>query len=219
MTDQPDTGSQGRDEARPLTYHQASSRERRIVDARERYEALTARKLAAETAAILRERGEFDVANPVHASLAESEPLAAADHLEMMAAGEVMARYYRHPAMLNHAAKAGATWEQIGDARGTSADQARQDYRDLIEGQHDMWASTGVWAGEEPHRFGMTDAEHAEAMQRLVGDAPPKAYAETHQVLCAHADQDAHGAHWLEPGEKCPGAVIARLDAELEPGQ
>jgi hypothetical protein len=30
-----------------------------------------------------------------------------------------------------------------------------------------------------------------------------RAYAATHPVLCAHADQDGKGAHWLAPGEKC----------------
>jgi hypothetical protein len=25
-------------------------------------------------------------------------------------------------------------------------------------------------------------------------------------VLCAHADQDGQGAHWLQPGEKCAAA-------------
>jgi hypothetical protein len=34
-----------------------------------------------------------------------------------MAIGEALARYYRHPAMLDHAVKAGATWEQAGAAR------------------------------------------------------------------------------------------------------
>ncbi len=27
-----------------------------------------------------------------------------------------------------------------------------------------------------------------------------------HQLLCAHADQDGQGAHWLRPGEKCTAA-------------
>jgi hypothetical protein len=30
-----------------------------------------------------------------------------------------------------------------------------------------------------------------------------KAYAATHRVLCAHADEDGQGAHWLEAGETC----------------
>jgi hypothetical protein len=41
-------------------------------------------------------------------------------------------------------------------------------------------------------------------------------YAPTHRILCAHADQDGRPAHWLESGEKCPDAVLARLDAWLE---
>jgi hypothetical protein len=151
---------------RPVTYHQASSRNRGIVDARERYEALTDRKMAVDTVRILRERGEFDAANPAHASLAEREPLSTGDWLEMMAAGEVLARYYQHPTMLDHAARAGASWEQIGDARGTSAAQARQDYREWARGQHDMWASTGVWAEEPAHRIGMTDEDYVAAMAR-----------------------------------------------------
>ena len=52
--------------------------------------------------------------------MAEREPLGAPEWLELMAAGEVLARYYRHPTTLDHAMKAGATWDQIGAARGTS---------------------------------------------------------------------------------------------------
>jgi len=43
--------------------------------------------------------------------VAASEPLSAAEHLEHMAIGEVLARYYRHPSMLDHAVKAGASWD------------------------------------------------------------------------------------------------------------
>ena len=32
-----------------------------------------------------------------------------------------------------------------------------------------------------------------------------KAYAAAHPVLCAHADQDDTGSHWLDPGKRCPG--------------
>lgn len=74
--------------------------------------------------------------------------------------------------MLDHAAKAGASWQQIGDARGTSADQARADYREWAEGQHDMHAGTGVWAGHGPQSFGPADAEYAEALARLDGRPP-----------------------------------------------
>ena len=26
------------------------------------------------------------------------------------------------------------------------------------------------------------------------------------RLLCAHADRDGAGLHWLEPGQQCPGA-------------
>jgi hypothetical protein len=151
---------------RLLTYSAASSDPRGTVSAGERYEELTDRQMAVRTVATLRERGEFDPDRPVHASLAAQEPLTAEDHLELMAAGEVLARYYRHPAMLDHAVKAGATWEQIGDARGTSAGQARQDYRDWAEGQHGLLSY-------KDGRFGMPDDEYTAAMTRA---AEPEAY-------------------------------------------
>ena len=57
-------------------------------------------------------------------------------------------------------------------------------------------------------RLDISDAEYAEAMARLrepeLGAA--KAYAESHWVLCAHADQDGWGAHWLAPDENCAAA-------------
>lgn len=73
------------------------------------------RDLSARTAALLRERGEFDPANLGHQLVAASGPLA---------------RYYRHPSMLDHAVNAGASREQIGAAHGTRTDQARRDYRE-----------------------------------------------------------------------------------------
>jgi hypothetical protein len=36
------------------------------------------------------------------------------------------------------------------------------------------------------------------------------------RILCAHADQDGQGAHWLEPGETCPGAQLAADAARAE---
>jgi hypothetical protein len=150
--------------ARPATYNRASA-EYNIVTARKRHDELALRALSAGAAAGLRERGEFDPQKAGHQLLAESEPLSAAERLELMATGEVVARHYRHPADLDHAVKAGATWEQIGDARGESAEEVRREYRQWAEGQHDMWASTGVWEGEPPHRFGMNDADYADAMR------------------------------------------------------
>jgi hypothetical protein len=141
-----------------LTYSKASA-VLSLVTARKRYEELTERDLSARTAALLRQRGEFDPANTGHQLLAEREPLGLPEQLELMAAGEVLARYYRHPAMIDHAVKAGASWEQIGAARGTSAGQARRDYREWAEGQHSL-----LTYGDG--RFGMSDDQYAEAIAR-----------------------------------------------------
>ena len=102
------------------------------------------------------------------------------ERLELLANGEVLARYYRHPATLAHAVEAGASWEQIAAARGTSAEQARQDYREWAEGQHGLW--TGKWGGE-PGRSGLDDAGYAEAIARAAEPDPgaAKAYAATHR--------------------------------------
>ncbi len=147
-------------DSRTLTYNEAESAYRSSLHtAHDRYAELSYRDLCARSVALLRDRGEFDPEKPGHQSLAEREPLSAADHLEHMALGEVLARYYRHPAMLDHAAKAGASWEQIGAARGTSAEQARADYREWAGGQHSL-LSYG------DGRFGMSDEDYAAAMVR-----------------------------------------------------
>ncbi len=151
---------------RPLAYDAAEAAYRSDLQAAaDRYAALSVRDLCAGAAAILRERGEFDPADPGHQSLAEREPLTADDRLEQMSIGEMLARYYRHPSMLDRAAKAGATWEQIGAARGTSAYRARHDYRDWAVGQHDLNARYGKW--------GLDDDEFAAAIARA---SDPEAY-------------------------------------------
>ena len=94
---------------RPLTYNDAGTvYQTSLTAARDRYAELSDRDLSARTAALLRERGEFDPANLGHQLVAASGPLSAAEHLEHMAIGEVLARYYRHPSMLGHVVKAGA---------------------------------------------------------------------------------------------------------------
>jgi len=86
---------------RSLTYNDAGTvYQTSLTAARDRYAELSDRDLSARTAALLRERGEFDPANLGHQLVAASGPLSAAEHLEHMAIGEVLARYYRHPSML-----------------------------------------------------------------------------------------------------------------------
>lgn len=96
-------------DTRPLTYDQAETLYLAgSGGADERFSELSQRDLSARAATILRERGEFDPENNLgHRELAEAEPLTARERLEHMAIGEVLARHYRHPAMLDQAAKAG----------------------------------------------------------------------------------------------------------------
>jgi hypothetical protein len=188
---------------RPTTYHEASSTYRYTGDAQERHHQLTQRDALARAKATLKARGEYD---PAKHGAEEHEPLSVDEHLEVLATGEVVARMYRHPATVARALEAGATWEQVAAALDCDEAQARQDYRNWAEGQHRLWAGEYGDGG----KFGMNDAEYAKALARADVPAAAKAYAESHRVLCAHADQDGQGAHWLEPGEKCSASEAAR---------
>jgi hypothetical protein len=207
MTDQADTGSR---EARPVSYYLTPGDGRTWLDARDRYDELTQRDLSARARATLVARGEYD---PKKHGRSNPEPLTLTEHLEVLANGEVVARVYRHPVQVDRALQAGATWEQIADACGCSEAKARQEYREWAEGQHNLW--TGTYGGESG-RFGLDDAGYAEAIARAGEPVPgaAKAYAATHRVLCAHADDDGQGAHWLAPGEKCTCSVAAAAEGE-----
>jgi hypothetical protein len=157
MTDQADIRP---GETGPTTYNEADRIGWDIVKAQARYEELTNRDLYARSRAELEARGEYD---PAKHGTATPEPLTVSERLELLANGEVLARYYRHPAALARAVEAGASWEQIGAARGTSAEQARQDYRAWAEGQHGLW--TGKWGGE-PGQMGLDDAGYVAAIER-----------------------------------------------------
>ena len=71
----------------------------------------------------------------------------------------MLARYYRHPAFVHHAVKAGASWPQVAAAASTDEAQARQGYREWADGQHRLHA-------DYEGKFGMDDAEHAAAISR-----------------------------------------------------
>jgi hypothetical protein len=141
MTDQDDTG------AAPLTFEAASSR---YTDAGAAYKRFT--ELRMREVSVLSQ-------NPV---LSEgSEPLTAAEHLEMMAAGEVLARYYqRNQARIDRAVRAGASWEQVAAATGITAAQARQEYRDWAGQQHVRSENPN------PYGLGLDDLEYLSALAR-----------------------------------------------------
>jgi len=116
----------------PLTYHEAMDLSLRYQIAR--YEELTGRNLVARSIAALQARGGYD--KDKHPDPGEYPPLTAAEHLEMLALGEAIAFYYRHPSQVDGAVRAGATWAQIAAARNTEPEAARAAYREWADGQH-----------------------------------------------------------------------------------
>jgi hypothetical protein len=129
------TGDEVREPANPpraITYWQAQSGYRSTIDARERFEELTNRDLSVRAFATLKARGTYDPQR--HGDADQYQPLTAAEHLEILAAGEMLARYYRHPARIDEAVKAGASWSQIAEATGSDEAQARQGYREWADG-------------------------------------------------------------------------------------
>jgi hypothetical protein len=156
MTAESADDSQDR-QSRPVTYHAVSQRYGPGThDARERYDELAMREHLARAHAKLRATGEYDRAQ--HGA-GNAEPLTAAEHLELLATGEYLSRSYKPVPEVDHALRAGASWAQVADALGTDEPAARAAYRAWADGQHDLLAWT-------EGRLGMSDAEHAEAMQR-----------------------------------------------------
>jgi hypothetical protein len=137
---------------RPVTYDQAS--EGSIVDQIARYHELTERDLLAGSIATLKAQGTYEPNE--HVNEEGFPPLTVAEHLEMLALGECIARYYRHPSQVDKAVRAGATWEQIAAAAGTTDEVARAAYREWAEGQHKY--------------AGMDDAEYAAALRAASED-------------------------------------------------
>ena len=122
----------------PLTYHEAM--DLGLRDQIARYEELTDRNLMARSIAVLQARGEYD--KDKHPDPGEYQPLTMAEHVEMLALGEAIAFYYRHPSQVDRAVRAGATWAQIAAVTSSSEDAARAAYREWAEGQH-KYASMG----------------------------------------------------------------------------
>lgn len=158
---------------RPLTYQDLAAQDRAVIYAGDRHAELADRDLSARSAELLRQRGEFDPeGNPGHALLAEAQPLAAGEWLEKLAAGEVMARYYRHPADVHHAVVAGATWEQVAAATGTSEAHVRASYREWAEGQHNLHRD--YQGRPRLAHLGLDDAGYAAALARSAGPDPDR---------------------------------------------
>ena len=131
----------------PQTYHEVIGGN--IVDQMDRYRELADHDVMARSIATLKSRGTYEPNKYVNDE--KFPPLTAAEHLELLALGERIARYYRHPSQVDNAVKAGASWAQIAAATGTTEDAARTAYREWAEGQHKY--------------AGMDDAEYAAAVR------------------------------------------------------
>jgi hypothetical protein len=127
--------------------------------ARERYDELSMRDHLARAHATLKARGEYDRAR--HGP-DDTKPLSAAEHLELLATTEYLSRAYKPSFEVDYALRAGASWPQVAAALGTDEASARMAYREWADGQHDLLTWTGG-------RIGMSDAEHAAALERAAG--------------------------------------------------
>ena len=160
MTDQHDPGQTARlvsditwayreraADERPVTYREACNGS--IVDHIGRYRELADRDVMARAIATLRDRGTYRASK--HLNEEEFPPLTVPELLEMLALGEVIARYYRHPSHVDHAVRVGATWEEIAAATGTAAEGARATYREWAEGQHQLHADVGLGLDDDQY--------------------------------------------------------------------
>ena len=140
-----------------ITYGQAQDTYPSTVKARDRFDELTNRDLCARAFATLKARGTYDPAR--HGDADKYQPLTTAEHLELLAVGEVLARHYRHPALVHQAVDAGATWSQIAEAVGSGEERVRQQYREWADGQHRLH----TWY---QGKFGLNHADYTTALVR-----------------------------------------------------
>ena len=162
-------GEMSSDQAHPpraTTYEQAQDAYLCTSGARERYEELANRDVTVRAFATLQARGTYDPER--HGDAREYAPLTADEHLEILAAGEVLARHYRHPAQLHRAVQAGASWPQIAAATGSDEAAVRHAYREWADGQRRLHID---YEGE----FGLNAAEHSAALHRAAEPEPERA--------------------------------------------
>lgn len=126
-----------------------------------RWEELHGRDLTARSIETLKARGDYDAQQ--HPDPAGYPPLRLEECLELLAIGEAIARYVRHPAEVHRAALAGATWAQMGQAVGQEPDKVGRDYEAWAVGQRHLYA---IYDG----KLGLDDAEYAAVLARAGGE-------------------------------------------------
>jgi hypothetical protein len=139
----------------PVTYHEASTGN--LTGQMERYRDLAQHDALAGAIAIGKARGTYEPNEYVNEE--KFPPLTMAEHLEMLALGERIARYYRHPSQVDKAVKAGASWAQIAAATGTTEDAARAAYREWAESLHQLHADMGMGMGDDQYAAAIRAAD------------------------------------------------------------
>jgi hypothetical protein len=131
------------------------------IAARERYDDLSMRDFLSRAYAKLVASCEYD---PARHGAGNTEPLTAAEHLELLATAEYLARSHKPSCEVDQTLRAEANWAQVAEALGTDEAMARVEYPAWADGQHDMLTWT-------EGRLGMSDAEYVEEWRCLPGRA------------------------------------------------
>jgi hypothetical protein len=121
----------------------------------ERYNELAAKNASARARVELVDRGIYD---PARHGADERPPLTVAEHLELLALAESIARTVRHPANIHHALLAGVSWADIAAAVDSDELTVRRNYQQWADDQYDL-------NQRYPDR-GMPAAEHTAATSR-----------------------------------------------------
>ncbi|MGW4425078.1 hypothetical protein [Streptosporangium sp. NPDC004631] len=121
----------------------------------ERYDKLAAQDTSARARVELVARGVYD---PVRHGAEDRPPLTVAEHIELLALAECIARTVRHPANVHHALLAGVTWADIARIVDSDEPTVRRAYRQWADDQHDL--------NQHYPNLGMTADEHAAATAR-----------------------------------------------------
>jgi hypothetical protein len=143
----------------PVTYHEAAGVSWPQVLMQ--WQELSQRDAVARALVSLQERGDYDPQR--HAPREDNPPLTVAEHLKLIALGEVAARHFRHPAMVHHAVAAGATWEQVAAATGSDAQHARERYLRWARSQRELreqYPDGTLGLSEDEYRAAVEAANH-----------------------------------------------------------
>jgi hypothetical protein len=135
-----------------------------LQDVLMRYQELNDRDSVARSIATLKARGAWHADGSLNPD--DYPPLTASEHLELLAMGEALARHFRHPALVHYAVVAGASWEQIAAATGTTEAKAREAYKAWAEEQHRLrqdYPGGSIGMGDDEYTAALKAAETTEA--------------------------------------------------------